>query len=108
MRGAGGRYMNEDFAMLLFLFAVSATANVALAVGLWRTARRLKRLERQPDPPLPPDERTERLEHVIEALSSQVDQLASGQDFLNRVVAERLDKLARGLPPPGGPARPER
>jgi len=27
-----------------------------------------------------------------------VDSLASGQDFLNRVVANRLDRLARGLP----------
>ena len=72
IRDAGGRHLNEDFAIL------------------------------------PPDERIERLEHVIEGLASQVDQLASGQDLLNRVVAERLDKLARGLPPPGGPVRPER
>jgi len=102
--------MNDDFAMLLFLFAVSATANVALAVGLWRTARRLRRLERSEAlPPSPAaDVHTARLEQIVESLSTQVEQLASGQDFLNRVVAERLDKLSRGLPAPDGTAPRDR
>jgi Mg2+ and Co2+ transporter CorA len=69
-------------------------------VALWRTARHVKRLERRDQAPAPPDERAERLEQLVDSLTVQVEQLASGQDFLNRVVSERLDKIARGLPAP--------
>jgi hypothetical protein len=98
--------MNTDFALLLFWFGISATVNVALGIALWRTARRVKRLESRDQLPGPRDEQTERLEQLIETLGTQVDQLSSGQDFLNRVVADRLDKIARGLPAPDGGAAP--
>ena len=97
--------MSTDFGLLLFWFGISVTTNVALGVALWRTARRVKRLESRDQLPGPSDEQAERLEQLIEAMGTQVDQLASGQDFLNRVVADRLDRIARGLPAPdGGPA----
>jgi hypothetical protein len=97
--------MNEAFVAALFLLGISATANVALGIALWRTARRVKRLESRDQLPAHGDEQVERLEQLIETLGTQVDQLASGQDFLNRVVSDRLDKIARGLPPgDGGPA----
>ncbi|HTT68531.1 MAG TPA: hypothetical protein VMF70_10915 [Gemmatimonadales bacterium] len=97
--------MNETLVALVFLFGISATANVALGVTLWRAGRRLKRLEGREPTPVPLDARAERLEQVVDSLSVQVEQLASGQDFLNRVVSERLDKIARGLPAgEGGPA----
>lgn len=51
-------------------------------------------------PAQPDDRRAERLEEAVDALSAQVDQLASGQEFLNRVMAERLDKISRALPEP--------
>jgi hypothetical protein len=85
---------------MLFLFGISATANAALGIALWRSARRLRRLEGREQTPVPLDARAERLEQLVDALTVQVEQLASGQDFLNRVVAERLDKISRGLPAP--------
>jgi hypothetical protein len=92
--------MNEDFAILLFFFGISVTANLGLVVALWRTARRVKRLETLTrDLSLDqPEGASEGLEQAVRALTAQVDSLASGQDFLNRVVADRLDRLARGLP----------
>lgn len=96
--------MNEAFVAALFLLGISATANVALGTSLWRIARRMKRLEGREPTPVPPDERAERLEQMVDTLTLQVEQLASGQDFLNRVVSERLDKIARGLPASDGGA----
>lgn len=92
--------MNEDFAILLFFFGISVTANLGLVIALWRTARRVKRLEALTrDRSLgQPEGGSEGLEQAVRSLTAQVDSLASGQDFLNRVVADRLDRLARGLP----------
>lgn len=91
--------MDEEFAYLLFTFGVSLTAMVGFAFGWWRAARRVRRLEdhiflserrRESD-----DGRVEQLEQTLEALSGQMDQLANGQEFLNRVLAERLDRWPR-------------
>ena len=88
--------MNEDFAVLLFCFGISLTANVALLVGLLRSSLRARRWEKASLPaPRTDDEHVERLERAVDALTSQVDQIASSQEFLSRLVAERLDKLAR-------------
>ena len=88
--------MNEDFAVLLFCFGISLTANVALLVGLLRSSLRARRWEKASLPaPRADDEHVERLERAVDALTSQVDQIASSQEFLGRLVAERLDKLAR-------------
>jgi hypothetical protein len=100
--------MREDFAVLLFFFGISLTANVALLIGLVRSSLRARRWERTVLPaPRVDDEHVERLERAVDALTSQVDQVASGQEFLNRLVAERLDKLARlpAAPPPEASAR---
>lgn len=92
--------MNEEFAVLLFFFGISITGNLALAAAWFRSSRRSRRLEqhilaaREPD-----DRKADRLEEVVESLAAQVDQLASGQEFLNRVVAER-DRPARRLGAP--------
>ncbi len=40
--------MNTDFAILLFWFGISATANLALGIAWFRTSRRLRRLETSP------------------------------------------------------------
>ena len=91
--------MNEDFAILLFFFGISVTANITLVVGWIRSSRRARRFERHVfDQPPADDGRTERAEHALDALSAQVDQLASGQEFLNRVIAERLERGARAQP----------
>lgn len=87
--------MNEDFAILLFFFGVSLTLNLALAVSWFRSSRRVRRLEDHLLAPRhAPDPRAgERFDEAFESLSAQVEQLASGQEFLNRVVAERLERL---------------
>lgn len=88
--------MNEDFAALLFFFGVSLTANVALLVGLLRSSVRARRWEKAALPvPRTDDEQVERLERAVDALSGQVDQLASSQEFLSRLVTERLERPAR-------------
>ena|ERR1051326_5273734 len=87
--------MREEFVILLFVFGISLTANFALMMAWYRAERRLRQLETREPPPLAlPDDRTERLERSVESLASQVDQLASGQEFLNRLVAERLIRAA--------------
>jgi len=88
--------MTDEFAALLFFFGISMTVNVALAVSWFRSARRLRRLEDQATPRVD-DRRIERIEQAVDALATQVDQLAGGQDFLNRVVAERQERRARRL-----------
>ncbi len=88
--------MNEQVVMLAVAFAVSATLNLALGLGWFSTLRRLRRLEKREAALTAPDERTERLEREVDGLGAQLDQLASGQEFLNRVIAERL---GRPLPP---------
>lgn len=89
--------MNDDlFAALIFL-AISATLNVTIGFSWFRAQRRVRRLENRlldPQPQLD-DRREDRIENSIDALSAQVDQLASGQEFLNRVMAERLERLNR-------------
>ncbi len=93
--------MNEDTAILLFMFAVSATSAVGLGVAWIRTSMRLRKLEdRLLEGGSRSDDTAERLERVVESLAAQVDQLTSSQDFMNRVLTERLDKLGKALPAP--------
>ena len=87
--------MREEFVVLLFVFGISMTVNIAVAIAWWRAERRVRQLETRDSQPLPvQDDRTERLERSVESLASQVDQLTSGQEFLNRLVAERLIRTA--------------
>ena len=81
--------MNEVLLMVSVALAISATANLALGIGWFSSLRRLRRLERR-EADLAPDERTAHLERVVDGLGAQLDQLASGQEFLNRVLVERL------------------
>lgn len=89
--------MNEDFAVLMVFFAISATVNVGLGIAWFRANLRLRRLERREDR-IQPDERALQMERAMDALAAQVDQLASSQEFLNRIVAERRE-LPREVTP---------
>lgn len=84
--------MNDDFARLAIVFAISLTVNVGLAVALFRSAARARRLEHQTARERQPDESIERLELALDSLTAQVEQLASGQEFLSRVMTERLER----------------
>jgi len=82
--------MREEFAMLLFFFGVSVTANIALAIGAGRSARRGRRLEERLLREGPKhDGRLELLEQTMETLDTRLEQLARGQEFLSKLVSER-------------------
>lgn len=66
-------------------------AAVALPIwGWWRTWRRLEALCHSIDPQLAVDERLEQFERTLEALAATQERLVENQDFLTRVVTERL------------------
>jgi hypothetical protein len=83
--------MNDDFAVLLFFFGIAVTANIALVVGLLGSRRRVRRLEER-ILNHNHDDRTDRLEQVVEGLTVQIDQITSAQEFLSRVITNRLEK----------------
>jgi len=91
--------MSDDFAVLLFFFGISVTANIALAAGLLGSRRRARRLEER-ILNHNHDDRTDRLEQVVEGLTVQIDQITSAQEFLSRVITNRLEK-PHGVMPKG-------
>ncbi len=97
--------MNEAFAILLFWFGISVTANLALGIAWFRTSRRMRQLEARPGGGdlRQLEDLTNRFEQAVDSLAGRVEELANGQEFLNRVLSDRLDKLGRALPAPGSP-----
>jgi hypothetical protein len=93
--------MNDDFAVLLFFFGISVTVNIALAAVLLSSRRRVRRLEDHllADERGDRDERAARLEQVVEGLTVQIDQITSAQEFLSRVITNRLERPGRAQPP---------
>ena len=86
--------MREEFAILLFVFGISMTANVALMIAAFRAARRAQRLEKRLHGPAPiADERVERLEQVVDSLDEKLSHLSRGQEFLSKLVSERRRTL---------------
>lgn len=88
--------MREEFAMLLFFFGISVTANVALAIAAFRSMRRVRRLEDRQFAAAPvaaENDRLERLEGVVDALDDKLVQLGRGQEFLSKLVSERRRAL---------------
>ena len=82
--------MREEFAVLLFLFGISVTANIALAIGAFRAMRRTHRLEDRLLSGAPQtDGRVERLEQSVDALDARLEQVARGQEFLSKLLSER-------------------
>jgi len=91
--------MHEDFAILLFFFGISLTANVGLLIGWFGATRRARRFEDRLMRPAPEDDRRlDRIEQALDTLTAQADQLASGQEFLNRVIADRREPAPHVFP----------
>ena len=87
--------MNEDYAILLFFFGISVTANMAFLVGAVRSSRRLRRLEnRLFGSEGGEGERVERLEQAMDNLDARLDQLVRGQEFLSKLVSERRHAIS--------------
>lgn len=79
------------------LIVVAAFLGAAVPIGLgsaWYFAhRRAKELESQlQGSDFAPDDRLEALERSVATLADQVEQIASGQEFLNRLVATQLER----------------
>ena len=90
--------MNSDI-LFFALFVLSAFGNVALGTLLLKASKRAAFLEARDSAKGGSEEQLAHLEEVVHGIASQLDELASGQEFLNRVVAERLGKPAPGSPP---------
>ena len=81
-------FLPADVVLMLLL---AAGAGAALPFWAWRRAmRRVWELEARLLPRTAEDARLEQLQAGLDALGHQADQLAEGQDFLNRVLTERL------------------
>ena len=98
--------MSKELAVTIFFFAISGTGNVALAIAWWRASRNVRRLERHADAPYLVDDRSLELERTVQSLAAQVEQLASGQEFLGRLIAERHDQARVVAAPPPKPITP--
>jgi len=83
--------MNDDFAVLLFFFGIAVTANIALFAAWLAARRRLRRLENRlvGDGR---DDRTARLEEAVASMTVQIDQITSAQEFLSRVITNRMER----------------
>ena len=84
----------DDADIAIVLGIILGTA-VPIVLGmLWYNARRrLKELEtrlRLGDPVS--DDRVDALARQVEGLAEQLDQVASGQEFLNRLIARQLER----------------
>lgn len=95
--------MSDEFVMLMVVFAVSATVNVGLAISWYRTNKRLKQLESRPMAVAQIDELAGRVDATLDTVAARLDEFASAQDFMNRVLVERLDKLSRPTLQKGAP-----
>jgi biopolymer transport protein ExbB/TolQ len=95
--------MSDEFVMLMVVFAVSATVNLGLAISWYRTNKRLKQVESRPMAVAQIDELAARVDATLDTVSARLDEFASAQDFMNRVLVERLDKLNRPALQKGAP-----
>src|SRR2546428_13664822 len=94
--------MNGDFAILLFWFGISPTANVALGIAWFRTSRRVRHLENRPDLSQF-DDIAARVEQAVDALPGRGEGPADGEEFLDRVLSGRLDQLGPAVALPESP-----
>lgn len=94
--------MRMEEVWLIGFVAVTAPLLIVCAVGWWRSSRRVRALEAEVRNPSPHDDDAQRLEQVVESLSAQLNELASGQDFLQRML---INKVAAR--PPAAPESPK-
>ena len=92
--------MNEDFAFLLFFFGISLTINVAFVIAWFQRRHRQRDLESRAGDVTRLDDLTARVESAVDSVNARLEEFAGGQDFMNRVLTDRLDRLSRVLPEP--------
>ena len=92
--------MNDDFAILLFFFGISVTTNCAFIVAWFLGRRRQRELDHREGDVGRLDDLAARVESSIDAVNVRLEEFASGQDFMNRVLTDRLDRIGKALPEP--------
>lgn len=91
--------MHADMVLMLIL-AAAAGAAVPL-YGLFKAMRRIQRLEIHMASEPIDEGRIDQLQRTVDALTDQCAQLAESQDFVARVLSERLPPSAgRAIRPP--------
>lgn len=80
--------MHPDSVLMLIIAVAAGAAGPFIA---WqRAAARVRSLEARLRPCLNEDARIEQLQSAVDALARHSEQLAEGQDFLGRIVSDRL------------------
>ena len=94
--------MDEAEVLMGVLLFLGATLPVGFGVAWYLSSRRVRQLEAQlRGADVGPDSRLDAVERNVDALAEQMEQLASGQDFLNRLVSKHLERLPSApLSPP--------
>jgi len=92
--------VDPDFFIAAFWLGISVTVNIALGLAWFAARKREKRLEARPGDVSPLDDQIGRLITSNEAIVARLEDIVSSQEFLNRVLTDRLDRLGRALPAP--------
>ncbi len=92
--------MNEDLFWAMFWLGISVTVNIALGLAWFSARRRARQLETRPVDLSQLDELIGRIDTSNDAILARLEDLASSQEFMNRVLTDRLDRLGRALPAP--------
>src|SRR2546430_11021073 len=95
--------MNTDFAILLFWFGISVTANIGLTFAWLHARKRVRQLESRPVDLSQLDDLVARVDSSLDSLNTRMDDLVSSQDFMNRVLTDPPDPLR---PPASAPPAP--
>lgn len=77
-----------DAFLATIALSITATMAVTFGIGWFRASRRIRDLERRMNG-TGPDTAVAQLESEVAALTAHLEELASGQDFLSRLVSER-------------------
>ena len=86
--------MRMEKIWLIGSLAVTVPLLLVCAVAWWRTSRRVRVLESQAFDWLTRDKTTQRFEQAVASLTTQMDDLAAGQEFLQRIIASRAERTA--------------
>jgi biopolymer transport protein ExbB/TolQ len=90
----------DDFSLAVFWLGISVTVNIALAIAWISARKRVHRLENRPIDVSQLEELVTRMDTSNDAVAARLEDLVSSQDFVHRVLIERLDRLGRALPAP--------
>lgn len=91
--------MFEHFPLrFMFAFGIAIAGAIGFGIAWLRASTRLRELEDRLIRAVSPQRSAEPVVDALDGLAARVDDIASGQEFLNRVLSERLSKLPRPRP----------